>query len=1089
MKLTHNIPMDLDDTVAGPATATRCTAWAVTVTYLVSLFLPQLASAAATAGRNGPSAAEVASHSVSAEDRQSEQLHGLRATLGAMRTKAHAKKDVSKEKKSLEAVRKQLQETDQENVSKLAEVKTFLAGKGVPQVILERQDKVARHLADESAHLQQALAAVEQLNDSKAMESALAQLQTEVAGLHTGRAHAPLDPHNLPFGVPHASPRAANSSTAMLQEQHPDDAGRRYLFAGVAGAGVTGQVAPTDPTYVAANAEVQITQAIKSQAAALNNDPVAIFNWVRNNIDYSPTYGAMQGSDQTLQALRGNAYDTASLLIALLRAAGVPARYVYGTVQMPITQVMSWAGGFDNPQAAVDFLGQGGIPISALGQGGTIQSVLMEHVWVEAWVSYLPSRGTKAHGSSSWVPMDASFKSYQDVAGITPTTATPDLQAAVQTYLASAKTSNGGDSSTGYDPTAFNTYKANLAGAMAPTVINNPSLVLSNQVLPTRTIVAAQSPLLPATLPYHLVARGGDYASLPSSLKVSAEVDLYTLDDEMAGNSPLISQQVSLSEMGFSSLELTYAPATAADASAWAAYQNATSFPAYLIQVKASLKLAGNDLQDSGAMPIGQDMVLHVVYGGAAQPRDARFAMSSGDESQVSLDGAGQAASLGLAFNGRTDLGTAENNLFVASKAFWMQADEMDTQIAQISRVAYTRMPSAGTFSSPVSIVYNYGIPFKASYHGHAVDVKLAQYSAMSRDGDPQKTQTFALISGMQMSSQEDTVLDEVFGSPLGHGVSTMGLIALANSTGMPIYHITGANWGTYRGALQQPDDVFSDIDNAINAGLEVVIPQSQLTNQGWTGSGYIMLDPVSGAGDYRINGGASGSFSDSCGRQSQPIAVKVPDVSPIWNMILGGLVDEDLNFNGTGVAEVLALVAATAVLIVVAGPAALMAAAAIGRGAAIAALVLSVGYAELVAAADDDTCSCTPQNKPRRGGNAFHNACADLPAYTSFPGVDRLLDGRYYDGQVLELNQMTEVKTGTFYTTIANIADTRPSAGPFKAALLAKEIALIVGDTGIAGICSLDYGYYTRDSRLLSDLQSFLLALASKVHPASCGP
>jgi hypothetical protein len=53
----------------------------------------------------------------------------------------------------------------------------------------------------------------------------------------------------------------------------------------------------------------------------------------------------------------------------------------------------------------------------------------------------------------------------------------------------------------------------------------------------------------------------------------------------------------------------------------------------------------------------------------------------------------------------------------------------------------------------------------------------------------------------------------------------------------------------------------------------------------------------------------------------------------------------------------------------------------------------------------------------------------------------------------------------------------------------LAKEIALIVGDTGIAGICSLDYGYYTRDSRLLSDLQSFLLALASKVHPASCGP
>lgn len=156
---------------------------------------------------------------------------------------------------------------------------------------------------------------------------------------------------------------------------------------------------------------------------------------------------------------------------------------------------------------------------------------------------------------------------------------------------------------------------------------------------------------------------------------------------------------------------------------------------------------------------------------------------------------------------------TSENNLFVASKAYWIQADGINAQIAQISRVAYTRMPSAGVFSSPVSIVYNWGVPFKASYHGRAVDVKLAQYSAMSRDGDPQKTRTFALISGMQMSSQEDTILDEVFPNPLGHGVSTMGLLALANSTGMPIYHITGANWGTYSGLLQQPDDVVADIN------------------------------------------------------------------------------------------------------------------------------------------------------------------------------------------------------------------------------------------------------------------------------------
>jgi len=52
-----------------------------------------------------------------------------------------------------------------------------------------------------------------------------------------------------------------------------------------------------------------------------------------NNISFVPSYGAIQGSQQTRRRRRGNAYDTASLLIALLRAAQVPARYVYGTVE------------------------------------------------------------------------------------------------------------------------------------------------------------------------------------------------------------------------------------------------------------------------------------------------------------------------------------------------------------------------------------------------------------------------------------------------------------------------------------------------------------------------------------------------------------------------------------------------------------------------------------------------------------------------------------------------------------------------------------------------------------------------------------
>jgi hypothetical protein len=176
-------------------------------------------------------------------------------------------------------------------------------------------------------------------------------------------------------------------------------------------------------------------------------------------------------------------------------------------------------------------------------------------------------------------------------------------------------------------------------------------------------------------------------------------------------------------------------------------------------------------------------------------------------------------------------------------------------------------------------------------------------------------------------------------------------------------------------------------------------------------------------------------------------------------------------------------------VLVIVAGPAALAAAATVGRAAATAALVLSLGVSTLAEAAEDD-CSCTPKSVPPRGGNAFHDACASLPQHTSFPGVNRLLTGRYYDGELEPLRQMTEVKTGTFYSIIAGIADGGShSALSFKASLLLKEEGLIVTDEGIAGVCKFDYGYYAVDGRLVGDLQEILGTLAGKAHPTSCGP
>ncbi|WP_243457687.1 transglutaminase-like domain-containing protein [Ottowia testudinis] len=92
---------------------------------------------------------------------------------------------------------------------------------------------------------------------------------------------------------------------------------------------------------------------------------MAIHNWVRNTIDWQPTWGALQNADSVLASQRGNAHDIASLTVALLRASKIPARYQWGTIELPAPAVMNWVGGVTKPEAALNLLYQGGIAAGA----------------------------------------------------------------------------------------------------------------------------------------------------------------------------------------------------------------------------------------------------------------------------------------------------------------------------------------------------------------------------------------------------------------------------------------------------------------------------------------------------------------------------------------------------------------------------------------------------------------------------------------------------------------------------------------------------------------------------------------------------
>ena len=78
---------------------------------------------------------------------------------------------------------------------------------------------------------------------------------------------------------------------------------------------------------------IALAKSITKGSTSQYTSAVKIFNWVRDNIDYAFYYNTQKGALGTLSSRSANCVDTSHLMVALERAAGIPARYVHINAQ------------------------------------------------------------------------------------------------------------------------------------------------------------------------------------------------------------------------------------------------------------------------------------------------------------------------------------------------------------------------------------------------------------------------------------------------------------------------------------------------------------------------------------------------------------------------------------------------------------------------------------------------------------------------------------------------------------------------------------------------------------------------------------
>jgi len=368
-------------------------------------------------------------------------------------------------------------------------------------------------------------------------------------------------------------------------------------------------------------------------------------------------------------------------------------------------------------------------------------------------------------------------------------------------------------------------------------------------------------------------------------------------------------------------LTLSYVPATTADADLIASYlpkphadgspilpsELPTSLPGYLIRLKAQINLDGQVVaQASQAVQMGTDLY---STGGFTQLYDPSQWDLTSEESNV----AGQATAIGISAGGisavqlnalkerlttvqgqlrsgdPTILATLSGeqisgDLLTATIWSWFVSSESHNRLSQ-NHANMIENPglSYGLFHAVANPIYSWGVIRKVIFPGVNMDIGHVRNLTWSKDHDEKSWVAYNRLRGQYMSALEGAVPERFFNdpaqcNPVGtttpvaglpdcpQGISAVKAMALAAQAGQKIFTITREVYASNPDIVSTKLSAHSAstrdrVQQALDVGYEVSIHEAPISQDGWTGAGFAVIDPATGAGGYIIEGGSNGAW------------------------------------------------------------------------------------------------------------------------------------------------------------------------------------------------------------------------------------